>query len=191
MLDSNSRIHSCCSQVRGLCKQFKGDVYLTARDEARGKVDENIIFSEVIFGFFWTLFSTGSSGEPWSRGALSQIPPLWPWRPCHCWGLEGHHQGEVRSAFYEPVWCPTKHETEFAKANIIPKLHHLEEQVLPQTRRDRRACEQRGDRLQASCYRPFWSSSRGLHSTTQLLNRFFCTFPNNSFSHKATLGSYI
>ena len=52
MLDSNSRIHSCCSQVRGLCKQFKGDVYLTARDEARGKVDENIIFSEVIFGFF-------------------------------------------------------------------------------------------------------------------------------------------
>jgi len=23
--------------VRGLCKQFKGDVYLTARDEARGK----------------------------------------------------------------------------------------------------------------------------------------------------------
>ena len=71
---------------------------------------------------FWTLFSTGSSGEPWSRGALSQIPPLWPWRPCHCWGLEGHHQGEVRSAFYEPVWCPTKHETEFAKANILPKI---------------------------------------------------------------------
>ena len=51
MLDSNSRIHSCCSQVRGLCKQFKGDVYLTARDEARGKVDENITFSKVIFGF--------------------------------------------------------------------------------------------------------------------------------------------
>ena len=25
-------------QVRGLCKQFKGEVYLTARDEARGKV---------------------------------------------------------------------------------------------------------------------------------------------------------
>ena len=51
MLDSNSRIHSCCSKVRGLCKQFKGDVYLTARDEARGKVDENITFSKVIFGF--------------------------------------------------------------------------------------------------------------------------------------------
>ena len=26
------------SEVRGLCKQFKGEVYLTARDEARGKV---------------------------------------------------------------------------------------------------------------------------------------------------------
>ena len=25
-------------KVRGLCKQFKGEVYLTARDEARGKV---------------------------------------------------------------------------------------------------------------------------------------------------------
>ena len=24
--------------MRGLCKQFKGEVYLTARDEARGKV---------------------------------------------------------------------------------------------------------------------------------------------------------
>ena len=52
MLDSNSRIHSCCSKVRGLCKQFKGDVYLTARDEARGKVEKNIIFSKVIFVFF-------------------------------------------------------------------------------------------------------------------------------------------
>ena len=51
MFDSNSRIYSCCSQVRGLCKQFNGDVYLTARDEARGKVEKNIIFSRVIFGF--------------------------------------------------------------------------------------------------------------------------------------------
>ena len=27
--------------VRGLCKQFEGVVYLTARDEARGKVGDN------------------------------------------------------------------------------------------------------------------------------------------------------
>ena len=59
------------------------------------------------------------------------------------------------------------------KRTFYPKLHHLEQQVLPQTRRDRRAGEQRGDRLQASCHRAFRSSSRGLHNTTQLLNRCF------------------
>ena len=78
----------------------------------QGREKYYIFKSNLCFFFkFWTLLSTGSSGEPWSRGALSQIPPLWPWRPCHCWGLEGHHQGEVRSAFFEPVWRPTKHET--------------------------------------------------------------------------------
>ena len=46
MLDSNSRIYSCCYQVRGLCKQFNGDVYLTARDEARGKVEKISYFKK-------------------------------------------------------------------------------------------------------------------------------------------------
>ena len=36
-------------QVRGLCKQFKGEVYLTARDEARGKVKLDDL--SLIFGF--------------------------------------------------------------------------------------------------------------------------------------------
>ena len=33
--------------VRGLCKKFQGDVYLTSRDEARGLV----IFSLYVFSF--------------------------------------------------------------------------------------------------------------------------------------------
>ena len=35
---SSSTMCSTPFKVRGLCKQFKGEVYLTARDEARGKV---------------------------------------------------------------------------------------------------------------------------------------------------------
>ena len=67
----------------------------------QGRKKYHILKNNLWLFKFWTLFLTGSSGEPWSRGALSKIPPLWPWRPCHCWGLEGHHQGEVRSDFFQ------------------------------------------------------------------------------------------
>ena len=35
-------------EVRGLCKQFKGEVYLTARDEARGKVKLALITCRIV-----------------------------------------------------------------------------------------------------------------------------------------------
>ena len=37
-LSSSTMCSTVPFKVRGLCKQFKGEVYLTARDEARGKV---------------------------------------------------------------------------------------------------------------------------------------------------------
>ena len=56
---------------------------------------------------------------------------------------------------------------------------------MPQTRRDRRAGEQRGDRLQASCHRSFRSSSRGLHNRAQhsCSTVFSSHFPTTAF-HK-------
>ena len=99
-----ARWEDCANNSRGTSTLLP-EMKLAARSKKYHILKNNLWLFK-----FWTLFLTGSSGEPWSRGALSKIPPLWPWRPCHCWGLEGHHQGEVRSAFFEPVWSPTKHK---------------------------------------------------------------------------------
>ena len=53
-LSSSTMCSTLPFKVRGLCKQFKGEVYLTARDEARGKVKPTFI----------------------RMGNLSPIPPL-------------------------------------------------------------------------------------------------------------------